>query len=67
MAKDKYVNFPDIYYKIPREFIEEGLKAEKDTKLYTRVKQEMKKAIRAQEQLAHLITVLERIEIRVGQ
>ena len=67
MAKDKYANFPDIHYEIPRQFIEEGLKADKDTKLYIRVKQEIKKVVRAQEQIAHLITVLERIELRVGR
>uniref|UniRef100_A0A6M3L3C7 Uncharacterized protein n=1 Tax=viral metagenome TaxID=1070528 RepID=A0A6M3L3C7_9ZZZZ len=67
MSKDKYADFPDIHYKIPRKLIKKGLKEERDRKLFLWVKREIKKVSKVQEQTAHLITVLERIELRVGK
>ena len=58
-------NFSEIHLDVPKDFINEALKADKDGKLASIVRREIKKAEKVQNQINHLISVLEIIRLRV--
>lgn len=68
-AKDRLASFKAIHYDVPREFIQEGLKSERNLKSYRIVEKEIEKLTGSNgvfNRANHLLKVYERIKMRVG-
>ena len=65
-AKDRLVSFKVIHLDVPNKFISQGLKAEKEVELYRRVLKEINKAEQVQNKINHLLSVYDKIRLRVG-